>query len=185
MSPATDQVDCPSAGERIAERCKSLKLPTWRLAGVTTVAEPSGWGPADHWLRSSLLRQWMQQNLDDHPPRREDRARELFPGCWIIPLCTGKPGPGSEITVVMVLFYRQGAVSDLVASAETHNVSLARSFANTIWPDIAAYVTTVDEDGDGYRETRNTVRENQLAVLSIDAAGAPGDADRIARSQLR
>ncbi len=71
------------------------------------------------------------------------------------------------VTVVMVLFYRQGAVSDLVASAETHNVSLARSFANTIWPDIAAYVTTVDEDGDGLRQRPETRRlDDALRTLT-------------------
>ena len=59
-------------------------------------------------------------------------------------------------TMALVLFYRQGAVSDLVASAETHNVSLARSFANTIWPEFAEYITTVDEDGDGLRQRPET-----------------------------
>ncbi len=59
-------------------------------------------------------------------------------------------------TLALVLFYRQGAVSDLVASAETHNVSLARSFANTIWPEFADYITTVDEDGEGLRQRSET-----------------------------
>ena len=40
-------------------------------------------------------------------------------------------------------------------------------------PTIRTYVQRVDEDGDGYRETRKTVREDQLSVLTIDAgAGA-------------
>ena len=62
----------------------------------------------------------------------------------------------TAVTVVMVLFYRQAAVSELVASAETHNVSLARSFANTIWPDIEGYVATVDGDGDSLRQRPET-----------------------------
>ena len=60
------------------------------------------------------------------------------------------------VTVVLVLFYRQVAVSELVASAETSNVSLARAFANTIWPDVEGYVTSVDEDGDGLRRRPET-----------------------------
>ena len=61
-------------------------------------------------------------------------------------------------TMFLVLFYRQGAVSELIASAETHNVSLARSFANTIWPEFADYITTVDEDGDRLRQRPETAR---------------------------
>ena len=72
------------------------------------------------------------------------------------------------VTVVMVLFYRQGAVSDLIASAETHNVSLARSFANTIWPDVSGYVTTVDEDGDGLRQRPETARLHDILRTLTD-----------------
>ncbi len=72
------------------------------------------------------------------------------------------------VTVVMVLFYRQGAVSDLIASAETHNVSLARSFANTIWPDVADYVTTVDEDGDGLRQRPETAQLHDVLRTLTD-----------------
>ena len=62
------------------------------------------------------------------------------------------------VTVVLVLIHRHGAISELIASAETHNVSLARSFANTIWPDFDDYITTVDEDGDGLRQRPETAR---------------------------
>ncbi|MGI9427496.1 MAG: beta-propeller domain-containing protein, partial [Bythopirellula sp.] len=37
-------------------------------------------------------------------------------------------------------------------------------------PTSRTYVERVDEDGDGYRETRKTVREDQLSVLNIDTA---------------
>jgi signal transduction histidine kinase/CheY-like chemotaxis protein len=62
----------------------------------------------------------------------------------------------TAVTVVMVVFYHQSAVSELVASAETHNVSLARSIANTVWPDFAEYVSSVDEDGDNLRQRPET-----------------------------
>jgi uncharacterized secreted protein with C-terminal beta-propeller domain len=40
-------------------------------------------------------------------------------------------------------------------------------------PTIRTYVERVDLDGDGYRETRKSVREDQLSVLSVDVgAGA-------------
>ena len=60
------------------------------------------------------------------------------------------------VTVILVLFHRQAAVSELVASAETSNVSLARAFANTIWPEVEGYVTSAEEDGDGLRQRPET-----------------------------
>ncbi|MEM9658206.1 MAG: beta-propeller domain-containing protein, partial [Planctomycetota bacterium] len=42
-------------------------------------------------------------------------------------------------------------------------------------PTVTTYVERVDEDGDGYRETRKSVREDHLAVLRI-GAGVSGDA---------
>lgn len=36
------------------------------------------------------------------------------------------------VTVALVAFYRQNAVHELVVTAEAQNVSLARSFANSI-----------------------------------------------------
>ncbi len=38
------------------------------------------------------------------------------------------------VTVVLVAFFRQHEVAQLIESAEGQNVVLARSFANTIWP---------------------------------------------------
>lgn len=75
------------------------------------------------------------------------------------------------VTAVLVLFHRQGAVSELIASSETHNASLARSFANTIWPEFAEYVTSVDEDGDGLRQRPETQRLHE--VLSALTDGLP------------
>ncbi len=53
------------------------------------------------------------------------------------------------VSAMLVVFYRQSAVNDLVESAETQNLILARSFANTIWPKFSAYVmSTPGIDGD-------------------------------------
>ncbi len=38
------------------------------------------------------------------------------------------------VTVVLVHLYRQNAVNVLVESAESQNVTLARTFANVLWP---------------------------------------------------
>ncbi len=72
------------------------------------------------------------------------------------------------VTVVLVWFQRQGAVAELIASSETHNASLARSFANTVWPDFAEYVTAVDEDGDSLRQRPETQRLHDVLIELTD-----------------
>ncbi len=53
------------------------------------------------------------------------------------------------VPVVMVVLYRQNALDELRESAEGQNVTLARSFANILWPLFADFVTSVSEiDGD-------------------------------------
>ncbi len=77
-----------------------------------------------------------------------------------------------SVTVVLVVFYRNNAVSDLVGIAEHQNVALGRSFANTIWPRFSAYVTGVSGlDGDALR-ARPETRQIQEALKKI-AAGLP------------
>ncbi len=56
------------------------------------------------------------------------------------------------VTVVLGFVYRQHAVDELIITAESQNTSLARSFANTLWPAFSAYVTSqADEDADVLR----------------------------------
>lgn len=74
----------------------------------------------------------------------------------------------TAVTVVLVLFHRQGAVLELIASAESHNASLARSFANTIWPEFADYITTVEDDGDGLRLRPETGRMHEALRTLTD-----------------
>ncbi len=53
------------------------------------------------------------------------------------------------VTFALAYLYRDNAVEELVASAEGQNVTLARSFANNLWPRFSHYVMTVPEtDGD-------------------------------------
>ena len=77
-----------------------------------------------------------------------------------------------SVTVVLVMLYRHNAVSNLVEIAETQNVALGRSFANTIWPRFSAYVTGVSGlDGDALR-ARPETRQIHEALKKI-AAGLP------------
>jgi signal transduction histidine kinase len=56
------------------------------------------------------------------------------------------------VTVILGFVYRQQAVDELIVTAESQNISLARSFANSLWPKFSAYVTMrVDEDADVLR----------------------------------
>ncbi len=80
------------------------------------------------------------------------------------------------MTLIAVVLYRNSAIEEVVVTAESHNVALARSLANTLWSDFGPYVTTLQErDGDRLRERPETqelhrrVREltRGLPVLKI------------------
>ena len=80
------------------------------------------------------------------------------------------------VTVALVVIYRQNAIGELVEISERQNVTLARSFANTVWPEFSSYVTSVRErDGDTLRARPETRRihetlaaiTNGLPVLKI------------------
>ncbi len=71
------------------------------------------------------------------------------------------------VTVVLLMLYRQNAVGALVESAEAQNVTLARSFANILWPRFADYVTSVSKvDGDTLR-ARPETRELDEAIRTL------------------
>ncbi len=76
------------------------------------------------------------------------------------------------VTVVLLILYRQNALDELVESAEGQNVTLARSFANILWPHFADYVTSVSEvDGDTLR-ARPETRELRETLRTL-TAGLP------------
>ena len=61
------------------------------------------------------------------------------------------------VTFALVHLYRDNAMEGLVVSAEGQNISLARSFANILWPRFSHYVMTVPEtDGDKLRARPET-----------------------------
>ena len=80
------------------------------------------------------------------------------------------------VAIILAFFYREHAVDDLVDITERKNETLARSFANAIWPRYAPFVASVGAlDGDELRardETRElheTLRRlaDELPVLKV------------------
>ena len=77
-----------------------------------------------------------------------------------------------SVTVVLVILYRETAVNELVGLAENQNVALARSFANTIWPQFSPYISSVSGfDGDALR-ARPETRQIHEALKEL-SAGLP------------
>lgn len=71
-----------------------------------------------------------------------------------------------------VVLYRQNEVKRLIVFAEGHNVVLARSFANTIWPRFSSYIrSTPGLNGDSL-QTRPETREIHK-VLKTLTTGLP------------
>ncbi len=71
-----------------------------------------------------------------------------------------------------VVLYRQNEVERLIVFAEGHNVVLARSFANTIWPRFSSYIrSTPGLNGDSL-QTRPETREIH-EVLKTLTTGLP------------
>lgn len=69
------------------------------------------------------------------------------------------------VTVVLGFVYRQQAVDELIVTAEGQNVSLARSFANSLWPRYSAYITSrsgTDSDASILRARPETLQLHEL-----------------------
>lgn len=76
------------------------------------------------------------------------------------------------VAMVVVVFYRQNAVNDLVVSAEAQSAVLAQSFANTLWPRFSNDIMeTSGLDGDDLRQ-RPVTAEIDAAVRAL-IAGLP------------
>ena len=73
------------------------------------------------------------------------------------------------VTFALVYLYRDNAMEGLVVSAEGQNITLARSFANILWPRFSHYVMTVSEtDGDKLRARPETAEIDE-AVRALTA----------------
>ena len=73
------------------------------------------------------------------------------------------------VTISLVYLYRDNVMEGLVVSAESQNITLARSFANILWPRFSRYVMTVSEtDGDGLRARPETVEiDEAVRTLTV------------------
>lgn len=70
------------------------------------------------------------------------------------------------VAALLVLFYRQTALNNLVQLGESKNVALTQSFANSLWPQSASFMNSSSSlSGDKLRARLETARLRQ-AVLS-------------------
>ena len=73
------------------------------------------------------------------------------------------------VTAILAFFFRQYAVNELVELTENKNISQARTFANSLWPQYSSYIASVaGKDGDALRARRET-REIHEAFKSLTA----------------
>ena len=69
------------------------------------------------------------------------------------------------ISVLLGVFYRRIAVSDLVALGENKNVSLTRAFTNSLWPQFAPFVASATgRSGDALRAQPETAQLRQAVI---------------------
>ncbi len=66
-----------------------------------------------------------------------------------------------------VVLYRQNEVERLIVLAESQNVALARSFANTIWPRFSSYVRSTPELNGDSLQARPETREIHEALKTL------------------
>jgi hypothetical protein len=63
------------------------------------------------------------------------------------------------IAVLLVTFYRQIAVSELIQIGESKNAAITQSFSNVIWPEYESFLKSASElDADSIRTHPETAR---------------------------
>ena len=76
------------------------------------------------------------------------------------------------VTVTLVVVYQRHSMDQLIESAESENVTLARAFANTIWPHFSSYVMSISAaDGSALR-ARSETQEIHDALMTL-TSGLP------------
>jgi len=70
--------------------------------------------------------------------------------------------------VLLGVFYRQIAVSDLIKLEESKNAALTQAFANSLWPQFAPFVTSASGlSGDQLRTHPETAKLRQAALAQL------------------
>ena len=73
------------------------------------------------------------------------------------------------VSVLLAVFYRQMAMSDIFASGERHNVALTRVLANSIWPQFGAFLTNPGPlSDDALRHHADTARLRAALAQAVD-----------------
>ena len=76
------------------------------------------------------------------------------------------------VTVTLVVVYQRHSMDQLIESAESENVTLARAFANTIWPHFSSYVMSISAaDGSALR-ARSETQEIHDVLMTL-TSGLP------------
>ena len=76
------------------------------------------------------------------------------------------------VVTVSVVAYRKDEVQRLIDLAEGQNVTLARSFANTIWPRFSSYITSIPASEREALQARPETYALHEALMSL-ATGLP------------
>ncbi|MBI2358777.1 MAG: GAF domain-containing protein [Deltaproteobacteria bacterium] len=72
----------------------------------------------------------------------------------------------ATVAVLLGMFYRQLAVRDLISLKESENVSLTRSFANSLWPQFIPFVASTSGLRDHELRAHPEITKLRHAVLS-------------------
>ncbi len=70
-------------------------------------------------------------------------------------------------TIVLVAFYRQLTVTELIELGQSRNVALTQAFANSIWPRFAPYLTSVVQTEGNDLRARPETAQIRGAVIAL------------------
>jgi HD-GYP domain-containing protein (c-di-GMP phosphodiesterase class II) len=150
----------PEAPDELAERCRTIGLPIWRLGEDGSIMrQPSGWGSADAWLRSPALRDMVLGAARGLTPESQPTGVQIAPGCRLLPVALDDVGPTRTLTVALILDnellgaeHFRGGCAGACAGAGADSVEVARAlsalmrFQGTDLDALAAMLRWMHED---------------------------------------
>ncbi len=90
--------------DTVRDRCRAMSLPAWRCdTAGTLVAEPSEPGLAGLWLRSSRISGLVETAAREWIGQATLSCKQIFDGCWLIPVCHEQRRRRIAITIGMAL----------------------------------------------------------------------------------
>jgi HD-GYP domain-containing protein (c-di-GMP phosphodiesterase class II) len=101
-SPSNRSSPAPVAP--LGERCRALGLPLWIWnADGELVAEPTGWGHAEPWLRAPLLLEWIEEARRRWAEKGTAEIVDVMPGAWLTPLVPTLPDATHRTAAALAL----------------------------------------------------------------------------------